>query len=161
MILAGEHAGSETTGPFSHRGQAAARLQHPNIVQIYEIGEHQGRPFLCLEFIDGGSLSHKLNHQPQSAQGSARLVELLARAVHYTHQRGIVHRDLKPANILLATQGEAPVAPTPEHWLLTTIPKITDFGLAKQLQDDAGQTLSGAVMGTPCYMARSKLRKDP
>jgi serine/threonine protein kinase len=170
MILAGEHAGAQHLARFRTEAQAVAQLQHPNIVQIYEIGEHQGRPFLCLEYVDGGSLAAKLNHQPQPAEGSARFVELLARAMHYTHEHGIVHRDLKPANVLLSGRvlsggvlsggvlsggvlsGDGSGAS--HHSPLTTQqPKITDFGLAKQLQDDSGQTMSGAVMGTPSYMA--------
>jgi tetratricopeptide (TPR) repeat protein len=113
-------------------------MQHPNIVQSHEVGEHHGGPFFCLEFVDGGSLAQKLGGRPLPGRQAAELVETLARAVHHAHRRRVVHRDLKPANVLLTQDGT---------------PKITDFGLAKRLEGDAGQTQSGAVMGTPSYMA--------
>ena len=118
--------------------EAIARLHHPNIVQIYEVGEHDGRPFFSLEFVDGGSLHQRLAGKPRAAREAAQLVETVARAVHAAHQRGVIHRDLKPANVLLTADG---------------VPKVSDFGLAKQLDDDSGQTQSGAIMGTPSYMA--------
>ena len=162
MILAGGQAGQEHLARFRTEAQAVAQLQHPNIVQIYEVGAHEGQPFVCLEYVEGGSLARKLNRQPQPAQECARVIEMLARAMHYTHQRGIVHRDLKPANILLQiadrrSQIEEPSEHPDSHQsaianLQSAIPKITDFGLAK-LQADAGQTVSGAVLGTPAYMA--------
>jgi serine/threonine protein kinase len=138
MILAGSYAGEQALARFRTEAEAVARLQHPNIVQIYEVGEQEGLHFFSLEFVEGGSLAHKLAGTPQPPSEAARLVEILARAVHYAHQRGILHRDLKPSNVLLAADGT---------------PKITDFGLAKQLDQDAGQTQSGAIMGTPRYMA--------
>jgi WD40 repeat protein len=118
--------------------QAVARLQHPNIVQIYEIGQYYSLPFISLEFVEGGSLAATLAGNPQPPAQSALMVGELARAVDYAHRRGIIHRDLKPSNILLTPEGT---------------PKITDFGLAKELEGDVGHTLSGAVMGTPSYMA--------
>ncbi len=138
MILAGGHAGAGERGRFRGEAEAVARLQHPNIVQVYEVGERDGCPFLSLEYVDGGSLAARLDGTPQRPQAAARTVETLARAIHYAHQRGIVHRDLKPANILLTADGA---------------PKISDFGLAKQLDTGSGQTQSGAVLGTPSYMA--------
>ena len=114
-------------------------LQHPNIVQIYEIGEQDGLPYFALEFMDGGSLDKRLGGTPLPPRQAAQLLETLARAIHYAHERGIIHRDLKPANVLLTADA--------------IVPKITDFGLAKQVESDAGQTKSGAVMGTPSYMA--------
>jgi WD40 repeat protein/tRNA A-37 threonylcarbamoyl transferase component Bud32 len=118
--------------------EAAARLQHPNIVQIFEVGEQDGEPYLALELVDGGTLESKFGGKPQPARAAAELVETLARAMHAAHQRGIVHRDLKPANVLLTPEG---------------VPKITDFGLAKVLEGEPGQTLPGAIVGTPSYMA--------
>jgi serine/threonine protein kinase/tetratricopeptide (TPR) repeat protein len=165
MILAGEHAGAHQVARFRTEAQAVARLQHPNIVQIYEIGEERGLAYLALEFVDGGSLSGKLARKPLPTGDAAGLLEILARTVHFAHQQGIVHRDLKPANVLLASPRDAssaqePVSTRSGGWsgsrppldpaLLN--PKITDFGLAKQL-DEAGATVSGAVLGTPSYMA--------
>jgi tetratricopeptide (TPR) repeat protein/predicted Ser/Thr protein kinase len=138
MILAGLHADSTARGRFRTEAEAVARLQHPNVVQIYEVGECDGRPFLCLEYIDGGSLLYKAGGTAQPDQEAARLVETLARAVHSLHQRGILHRDLKPTNVLLTTDGT---------------PKITDFGLAKLLDADSRLTRSETLLGTPNYMA--------
>jgi WD40 repeat protein/tRNA A-37 threonylcarbamoyl transferase component Bud32 len=137
MILVAEHAGPEERARFQTEAEAVARLQHPNIVQIYEVGEQDGRPFFSLEFCAGGSLEQKLAGTPLPPKEAARLAETLARAMHAAHEAGVVHRDLKPANVLLAKDGT---------------PKITDFGLAKKL-GEAGQTATGAVMGTPSYMA--------
>src|SRR5262249_37157679 len=123
---------------FRAEAEALARLQHPHIVQIYEVGEHQGCPFFSLEFVDGGSLDGKLKAAPLTPPEAARLVETLARALHAAHERGVVHRDLHPANVLVTGDGT---------------PKVTDFGLAKRLDDQRGQTHSGAVLGTPSYMA--------
>jgi tetratricopeptide (TPR) repeat protein len=138
MILAGPYAGAGLLARFHAEAQAAARLQHPNLVQIYEVGEQDGRPYLVLEFVAGSSLDKKLNGTPMPVQQAAQLVETLARAIDAAHQAGIIHRDLKPANVLLAADGT---------------PKITDFGLAKRMDKAAGDTLSGAVIGTPSYMA--------
>jgi hypothetical protein len=138
MILAGGHANADALTRFRTEAQAIARLQHPNIVQIYEVGEHDGLPFFSLEFCAGGSLDRKLNGTPLPPREAAALVERLARAVQAAHQQHIIHRDLKPANVLLTADGT---------------PKITDFGLAKKLDAGAGPTVSNAVMGTPSYMA--------
>jgi WD40 repeat protein/tetratricopeptide (TPR) repeat protein len=138
MILAGAGADDEDLARFRAEAEAVARLQHPNIVQIYEVGQHDGRPYCALEYVDGGSLAEKVAHTPQPARYAAALVQALARAVHHAHQQGIIHRDLKPANVLLTQQGT---------------PKVTDFGLAKRLDDDSGRTRSGAILGTPSYMA--------
>jgi tetratricopeptide (TPR) repeat protein len=138
MILAGAHAGAVDLARFRTEAEALARLVHPNIVQVYEVGEHQGNPFLSLELCGGGSLDRKLNGTPLPPAEAARLLETLARAVHAVHQRGVIHRDLKPSNVLLTEDG---------------VPKITDFGLAKKLDDAQGQTVSGSVLGTPPYMA--------
>src|SRR5262249_51231441 len=154
MIRAGAYAGDRERARFQAEAEAAARLRHPNIVQVYEVGQHDGRPFLALEFVEGGSLASRLKHTPQPPHQAAQLVETLARAVEFAHQQGVVHRDLKPANILLAgvrsqesgVRGEkvAKVALTLDFCLLT--PKITDFGLAKLIGDDAGQTGSATIV---------------
>jgi serine/threonine protein kinase len=138
MILVGEHAGAEEVARFRTEAEAVARLQHPNIVQVYAIGEAAGRPYLALEFVDGGSLAEQLRGRRWPCRKAARLVETLARAMHHAHWRGIIHRDLKPSNVLLTREGT---------------PKITDFGLAKRLDASVGQTPSNAVLGTPSYMA--------
>jgi ABC-type amino acid transport substrate-binding protein len=138
MVLAGAHASPEELARFRREAEAAAQLQHPNIVQVYEIGEQNGCPYFSLEFVDGGSLTQRLHRTPQPARSSAQLVETLARAVHAAHQHGTIHRDLKPDNVLLTSDG---------------VVKITDFGLAKRLEAEAGQTKTGTILGTPSYMA--------
>ncbi|HEY7311843.1 MAG TPA: serine/threonine-protein kinase [Gemmataceae bacterium] len=137
MLLAGAYASATELARFRTEAEAVARLQHPHIVPIYEVGEHEGRPFFSMEFCGGGSLSDHLDGTPFPPREAARWIEVLARAMHAAHQKGIVHRDLKPANVLLTEDGAA---------------KITDFGLAKKL-DEVGQTNTGAVIGTPSYMA--------
>jgi serine/threonine protein kinase len=149
-ILSGQHASSEDMARFRSEAEAVGRLQHPNIVQIYEVGEHDGHPFFSLELVEGGSLAQQLRGIPLPIPRAVQLVETLARAIHAAHQQGIIHRDLKPANVLLAPPAFAPGSRgAMEGW----VPKITDFGLAKKLDDSSGLTLSGAVMGTPRYMA--------
>jgi len=138
MILAGEHAGETEQIRFRSEAEAVARLQHPNIVQIFEVGEAGGQPYFSLEFCEGGSLSQKIDGAPLPAREAAQLLVALSRAIDVAHRAGIIHRDLKPANILLGADGT---------------PKVTDFGLAKHLGRDSGQTASGAVLGTPSYMA--------
>src|SRR5262249_36317826 len=136
----------------------------PNIVQLFESGQHDGLPYFTLEFISGGSLNQKLGGVPLPPLDAARLVEQIARGIHYAHQRGIVHRDLKPANILLTSgEREPPVGAADSTTKYTTAglrppladctPKITDFGLAKRVESGSGLTASGAIMGTPSYMA--------
>jgi WD40 repeat protein len=137
MILAGSHAGAAELARFQTEAQAIAHLQHPNIVQVHEVGEHEGTPFLSLEFCGGGSLAQKTSGTPLPPHEAARIVEELARAIEAAHQKGVIHRDLKPANVLLLEDGTL---------------KVSDFGLARKL-DDVGQTQSGAIMGTPSYMA--------
>jgi hypothetical protein len=138
MILAGVHADEQERARFKAEAEAVGRLNHPNIVQVYEVGEHEGLPFCALEFVDGGSLASKLGGKPLSPQNAATLVETLARAMHLAHSRNVIHRDLKPANILLTAEGQ---------------PKVTDFGLARQLDEDSERTQVGMLMGTPSYMA--------
>src|SRR5581483_5811024 len=141
---------------FRLEAEAVARLQHPNIVQVYEIGECGGLPFFALEYVDGGSLAARLRGAPQPPSEAARLVETLARAVHAAHEAGIVHRDLKPANVLMASGGRQPPGSghTPgDSRTPLAAPKVTDFGLAKRMDEQSGHTRSGEVLGTPSYMA--------
>jgi WD40 repeat protein len=158
MILAGDSAGAGQRARFSREAEAVARLQHPNIVQIYEIGEQGGRAYLALELLQGSSLERVLDGTPQPPPGAARLVETLARAIHYAHERGVVHRDLKPANVLFsgegrAVRGDSSFRETMNHPAQWATPKITDFGLAKQTDCGASATQEGTVVGTPSYMA--------
>jgi WD40 repeat protein len=154
MILAGGHAGQADLARFVTEAQAIARLQHPNIVQIHEVGEHGGLPFFSLEFCSGGSLDRKLAGTPLAPREAAVLVETLARAMQAAHDKGVVHRDLKPANVLLAApaSGAEALEGTRTRFSLGT-PKVTDFGLAKKLDDAAGPTATGSILGTPSYMA--------
>jgi serine/threonine protein kinase len=137
MILIGGHADAAQRQRFQSEAEVIARLQHPNIVQIHEVGEQAGLAFFAMEFCSGGSLADQLTGTPLEPRAAAALVEQLARATQAAHDKSIIHRDLKPANVLLADDGT---------------PRITDFGLARRL-DAATQTASGAIMGTPSYMA--------
>jgi WD40 repeat protein/tRNA A-37 threonylcarbamoyl transferase component Bud32 len=163
MLLAGGLADEEELARFRAEAEVIARLQHPNIVQIHDIGEQEGRPFLALEYVEGWSLAEHLDGTPQPPQAAAELVETLARAIHHAHQHGIVHRDLKPANVLLAfsrgSENRAWAARFSEPRLNEdgAVVKITDFGLAKRL-DEVGQTQTGQILGTPSYMAPEQAR---
>jgi serine/threonine protein kinase len=137
-MISGDYLRPKLAARFRAEAEAAARLQHPNFVQVFEVGQIQGRPFFSMEYVSGGSLADRLSRQPLAPRETAELVETLARAVHAAHERGIVHRDLKPANIMLTADGT---------------PKITDFGLAKLIDDDSGFTHTGEILGTPSYMA--------
>jgi len=139
MILSGDHAGEDDLSRFRTEAEAVARLAHPNIVSVHLVGEHQGRPFLALEYLDGGSLADRLDGTPMSPKPAAELMRTLAGAVHFAHTKGIVHRDLKPANVLMAADGT---------------PKIADFGLAKLVVGGpADRTRTGLALGTPSYMS--------
>jgi serine/threonine-protein kinase len=146
VIPAGAAASPNELARFRREAEATARLSHSNIVQVYEVGEHNGCPYLALEYIEGGSLAQRLGDTPLPARYAAELVRTLANAVQHAHARGVLHRDLKPGNVLMAADGT---------------PKIADFGLVKLLDRErppgaetrAGQTQTGAVLGTPCYMA--------
>ncbi len=150
LLLAGAYATPEERDRLRREAEAVARLQHPNVVQVFEVGEHDGRPFLSLEYVAGGSLAEKLRGSPLPAIDAARLVQTLARAVQAAHDVRIVHRDLKPANVLLAACSLAASDAKPQA---AFTPKITDFGLAKRLDGTAAPTLSGVIVGTPSYMA--------
>ena len=138
MILAGGHAGSDQVVRFKAEAEAVARLQHPNIVQIHDVGEQDGRPYFALELVEGGTLARRLNNVPQPASQAATWARTLAAAVESAHRKGIIHRDLKPTNILFTADGTL---------------KIADFGLAKALGSEAGLTRTEAVLGSPNYMA--------
>jgi WD40 repeat protein/serine/threonine protein kinase len=148
MILAGVHADRHELARFRAEAEAVARLQHPGIVQVFEVGEHDGHPFLALEFVGGGSLAEQLSGEPWPAHRAAPLLIPLARAVQHAHQQGVIHRDLKPGNVLLAACDVTPDA-TPQ----AAVPKIADFGLAKRLDAEQQLSITGAVLGTPSYMA--------
>ena len=146
MIRTGSQAGPEERARFKTEAETIARLQHPNIVQIHEIGEVDGQAFYALEFVPGGSLARELAGAVLPPRQAAELVATLAQAMHVAHQAGVIHRDLKPANVLLAAQ---------------RVPKVTDFGLAKQMDDPAGPTQSGQILGTPSYMAPEQASGRP
>jgi serine/threonine-protein kinase len=145
MLLAGPFARPQERQRFRREAEAVAGLRHANIVQVYDSGESDGRPFFTMEYIEGGTLSQKLNGTPLSARDAASLVATLSDAVGAAHANGIIHRDLKPANVLLTADGT---------------PKVADFGLARSLEGETGLTRTGVAMGTPSYMAPEQYRGD-
>jgi WD40 repeat protein/tRNA A-37 threonylcarbamoyl transferase component Bud32 len=147
MILGGQLAREDDRQRFETEAAAAAQLQHPGIVALYETGTHEGQPYFSMEYVSGSSLGQRVTLGPLPGRLAAAYLEKTARAVHYAHGRGVLHRDLKPANILLDEADQ---------------PKISDFGLAKLLLTDSGQTRTGAVIGTPSYMSpeQAAARKD-
>jgi WD40 repeat protein/serine/threonine protein kinase len=176
MVLAGEFASPTQELRFRLEAELAARVQHPNIVQVYEIGSYEGRPFLALEWFEGGSLADRLDGKPWAPRDAAALLETLARAIDIAHGQGVVHRDLKPANILLrpkaeprnpkcefdldeqdlnsrSTQSRTDLAPDFEFRISDFETKLTDFGLARTIEGGETMTQSGFLVGTPGYMA--------
>ncbi|HVK07899.1 MAG TPA: serine/threonine-protein kinase [Gemmataceae bacterium] len=168
MILAGTHADPDQRARFLLEARAAAQLQHPNIVQVYEVGEHDGCPYFSMEYVPGGSLADLVAAGPVPPDEAARFVEQVARGAGFAHRHGLVHRDLKPANILLssaefAARGADSGGPSALHTPHSAlVPKVADFGLAKRVGEgeDSGLTRAGAVIGTPNYMAPEQARGD-
>jgi len=138
MLLRGVSPSSADLARFRSEAESAAQLDHPTIVPIYDVGQNEGRPFFTMKFVSGTTLAERLLEGPLTGREAAELLEPICRAVHYAHQRGVLHRDLKPSNILIDEEGR---------------PHVSDFGLAKRVEDDEPLTLSGAVLGTPSYMA--------
>jgi tetratricopeptide (TPR) repeat protein len=161
----GVHATAEERVRLGREARAVAQLCHPHIVQVHAVEEHEGVPFLVMEFVEGGSLAALLDGTPWPARRAAELVQTLARAIHAAHERGIVHRDLKPANVLLQADSTAEDAESAEKKMALSssassassavklLPKITDFGIARQPDAQSSQTPSQAILGTPSYMA--------
>src|SRR5438477_2621777 len=159
VIGAWEWASPAVLARFRREAEAAAKLDHPHIVPIYEVGEHEANPFLIMRFVEGASLAERLNDfagslaSPMDRANAhrrqldiARLLALVARAVHYAHGRGVLHRDLKPSNILLDEQGA---------------PHLTDFGIAKLADEETGLTQTAELLGTPAYMAPEQAAGKP
>ncbi|HZW32815.1 MAG TPA: serine/threonine-protein kinase, partial [Isosphaeraceae bacterium] len=138
MILSGQMATHEERQRFLREAELAANLDHPNIVPIYEVDEHEDRPFFSMKLIEGESLSRQVARFVQDPAAAARMVAILARAVHYAHGQGFLHCDLKPSNVLIETRGR---------------PYLTDFGLARRTGVESSLSISGAILGTPSYMA--------
>jgi len=143
MMLSGQFAKPEFVQRFRAEAQAIAHLQHPNIVAIHEVGEHEGLPYFSMDFVEGRTLAELVREGPLPAQRAAAYLKAIAEAVHYAHQHGILHRDLKPSNVLIDASDQ---------------PRITDFGLAKKLTSDFGLrtsdlTLAGQVLGSPNYLS--------
>jgi len=145
MILSGSFASADEMRRFRLEAELAAGLDHPNVVPIYEVGEHEGRHYFSMKLVDGGSLAGEIPRLVRDPRLSAGVLATVARAIHYAHRRGFVHCDLKPANILLDAAG---------------VPHVTDFGLARRVEGDGSLTASGALLGTPSYMAPEQAKGE-
>src|ERR1039458_2529602 len=141
-ILGGVHAEADFKRRFWREARLASKLNHPNIVPVLDLGEHDGQPYFCMEYIPGTDLARKTANQPLRPEAAARYVEAVARALQYAHEHGVLHRDLKPSNILVDPND---------------CPKVTDFGLARQMDSESGFTLSGTILGTPGYLPPEQL----
>src|SRR5262245_55270902 len=137
MILAGEFASREQALRFRAEAEAAARLQHPNIVRIHETGEQDGQPYFSMDYVEGGNLAALVREKPLPAKRAAGYVKTIAEAIHYAHEQGILHRDLKPSNVLIDHADQ---------------PRITDFGLAKRMTKESFLTVTGDMLGSPGFM---------
>jgi len=159
MILAGQLASEEDVRRFHAEAEAAANLDHPGIVPIYEVGEHEGQHYFSMGYIDGPSLADELKNGPVPAYEAAQYTKKAAEAIAFAHERGVIHRDLKPGNVLLQKDErgrmkaeERASSPSFMPHPSSFLPRITDFGLAKKVQDDRGLTATGQILGTPSYM---------
>jgi eukaryotic-like serine/threonine-protein kinase len=150
MILAGGFASEVQRQRFQREAELAARVQHPNIVQVFEAGIYDGRPFIAMEWVSGATLADRMGTEPWPAPAAARLIETLAHAIDAAHREGIIHRDLKPSNILLKTDAAGGETSGP---LAGAVPKIADFGLARLIEGNDRLTSTGVTVGTPEYMA--------
>ena len=161
MILSGQLASKEDVQRFYTEAEAAAGLDHPGIVPIFEVGEHEGQHYFSMGFVDGESLSSRLSDGPLPPREAAELIRKVAEAVQYAHDQGVIHRDLKPANVLLKESRESKVESRGQEQsassgsrlsALGSVPMVTDFGLAKKLKGDSNLTGTGQILGTPSYM---------
>lgn len=159
VILTGAYASMIDRVRFRREAEAVAKLQHPNIVQIFDVGEAEGNSYMSMEFVDGGTLEKWQSGKPQSPRTSAAVIACLARAIQHAHEAGVIHRDLKPANILISKPDGKRSSTVGKETKLPFIPKVTDFGLAKHLDGGMSLTATGVACGTPNYMPPEQVRK--
>ncbi|MCA9072322.1 MAG: serine/threonine protein kinase, partial [Planctomycetaceae bacterium] len=156
MILSGQLASERDVKRFYIEAEAAANLDHPNIVPIYEVGEYEGQHYFSMAYVEGPSLAKAVENGPLPAKESAKILKAISEAMAYAHERGVIHRDLKPANVLLAESGEKRSSTI--HLTADGIQagwyevRVTDFGLAKKTEGDSQLTATGKILGTPSFM---------